>query len=603
MSKVSAKQNRWHRFAAALLALILCAMWSAPTVLAAPQASGSLDGMRWSFDGGVLSVSGSAIPDFTEHSPAPWTPYRADIRRLDLANSLTSIGAMAFYDCSAITAVALPNRVKTVGNMAFAGCSAMTSIAMPSVTALGEYAFSRCFALTDVVLPDGLTRMGDAVFYRCESLRTVTVPATVTEMGGSVFAYCSGLLQARIDAPIAELPEWTFYGCEKLLELTLPDAMTSIGADAFTRCDVLLSVYHNGEENDELVQDILDAVPDLSTESVTPTPEDVPPVKDFVYEKEDDKMWATESELTTGDGAVIIVDTVIAYPIIGGNSYSDDKEEARIDISVTITEKEGWDTLAETIEEQLFQQGALKDEIGKTVPMTVSVSLLDGSILYGKTLAALAGKTVVLNLRTPKGSAWSIDCSILKGYSFRKSYDMEYSLTRYEKVSDADRQVIGTVASYRLAFADKINFPSTVELYIDPTATRQVASLYEKGFLSPLQSLQNVTVGEDGVAPFRMGNVNKGDRYVVALNVSGVTPENVVMTPTPAEGEDWLENYVPVTEQYIVTDVRGFMGMTMKQFTTVVICAVAGLALVVFVVALVVNMMGKKKALKDFRKK
>lgn len=601
MSKSAGKRNILCRFVAALLVVLLCAVWAAPAVAAASETSGKLDGMRWSYSGGVLSVSGRAIPDFTELNPAPWHQYRAEIRRLDLADSLTAIGAMAFYDCSAITAVELPRKVKTVGAMAFAGCSAMTTITMPRVTALGDYAFSRCFALENAVLPDGLTHMGSAVFYRCQSLKTVTVPATVTEMGGSVFAYCSGLLQAHIAAPIALLPEWTFYGCEKLSELTLSDTMTAIGEDAFTRCEVLVTVYHNGTDNDELVQDILDALPGLSTESITPTPEDVPPVKDFVYEKEDGKMWGTESTLTSGGGAVVQTDTVIAYPLVGENGYSEEKDEARIDITATITEKEGWDKLTAAIEEQIFHQGVLKDETDKQVPMTVSVSILDGSLLYGKTLQALAGKQIVLNLRTPNGSCWSIDCSLLRGYQFSKSYDMEYTLTRYENPSAADKRVIGEAVSYRLAFADKINFPSTVQLYIDPTATQQVASLYEKAFMSDLKRLQSVTVGDDGVAPYCIGNVNKGARYVVALNVSGITTEDVILSPQTPADEEWLENYVPVTDQYIITDVRGFMGMTMKQFTITVVCVVCALALVVFIVALVINMMGKKKAMEEYR--
>ncbi len=104
-------------------------------------------------------------------------------------------------------------------------------------------------------------------------------------------------------------------------------------------------------------------------------------------------------------------------------------------------------------------------------------------------------------------------------------------------------------------------------------------------------------ISEEGTAYYKMGNINNGKRYITALNVAGIPTEDVIL-PEDTNG-DWLENYIPITEQYKITDVRGFLGLTMKQFTTVLIFGIIGLAFVVFVTILVINFVAKKKVLNE----
>ncbi|MBQ7034814.1 MAG: leucine-rich repeat domain-containing protein, partial [Clostridia bacterium] len=603
MHRYSKKRYSLRRLAAVFALILMCATLMAPSAFAAED-SGKCGSLKWSYAGGVLTISGhGAMPDFSEPDMAPWYAHRANISRLELADGITSIGKLAFYDCAALVGADIPKKVKTIGDMAFAGCTSLESVWMPGVETLGEYAFSRCFALKSVNLPEGLRTIGYAAFYRCESLQSICVPAGVTEMGGSVFAYCAGLLEAKILCPMEMLPEWTFYGCERLQRVTLPAEMKGTGSSAFTRCEALSEVYHNGTEEDQksLAEDITEDLKMFVPAQITSSPEAPPAVSQKTFEETEDGLSEIVTEITDTDHGTIQTETIVTRPIIGEMELGEE-EQGQINVGASITDQKGWDALTETLEEQIFQQGLLKERTGKEVPLSAQIDLLDGSLLYGKTLEALAGKNITLYLRTPNGSRWSIDCSLLKGLSFQKSYDMDYMLTRYEKPSKAHKKVLGAAVSYWLKFEDRIDFPATVELYIDPTALRQVASLYENAFMSGLQRLQSVTVGQDGVAPYRMANVNKGKRYVVALNVSGVSADDVILSDQSVMDSDWLENYVPVTEQYTITDVRGFMGMTMKQFTITLVCVLAGLAFIIFILALVINMMGKKKALEEHRK-
>ena len=64
---------------------------------------------------------------------------------------VTSIGYMAFLECSGLTSVTIGNGVTSIGNYAFSGCSGLTSVVIPdSVTSIGNYAFYMCRGLTSV---------------------------------------------------------------------------------------------------------------------------------------------------------------------------------------------------------------------------------------------------------------------------------------------------------------------------------------------------------------------------------------------------------------------------------------------------------------------
>ena len=73
----------------------------------------------------------------------------------DISN-LTSIGGVAFSNCTSLTSVTIPNSVTSIGNSAFSSCDSLTSITIPS----------------------GVTSIEYSVFYGCRSLTSVTVLAT-----------------------------------------------------------------------------------------------------------------------------------------------------------------------------------------------------------------------------------------------------------------------------------------------------------------------------------------------------------------------------------------------------------------------------------------
>ena len=77
--------------------------------------------------------------------------FGSNVTEVIIPNTVTSIGACAFWYCENLASVSIPNSVTVIGDNAFLG-SALNSVTIPaSVNTIGEYAFTSCFNLTKVV--------------------------------------------------------------------------------------------------------------------------------------------------------------------------------------------------------------------------------------------------------------------------------------------------------------------------------------------------------------------------------------------------------------------------------------------------------------------
>ena len=202
--------------------------------------------------------------------------------------SVTSIGEVAFSDCSGLTSVTIPNSVTSIGNRAFSACSSLNSINVASgnthyssidgvlynyvqdtlikcpgaktsvtipigVTFIGEQAFSGCSGLTSVTIGNSVTSIGDYVFSGCSGLTSVTIGNSVTSIGDGAFYYCSSLTSinvasgnthySSIDGVLYNYVQDTLMQCPcAKTSITIPNSVTSIGEHAFENCSDLTSV-------------------------------------------------------------------------------------------------------------------------------------------------------------------------------------------------------------------------------------------------------------------------------------------------------------------------------------------------------------------------
>ena len=172
-----------------------------------------------------------------------------------IPDSVASIGAYAFSDCTSLTSVTIPTSVTSIGRSAFDGCTSLTSVTIPdSVTSIDGSAFEKCTSLTSVTIPDSVTSIGVGAFEDCTSLTSVTIPDSVTSIGWSAFDRCTSLTDVYYAGSEAQWKAISIssYGNDDLLNANIhyysvdPGAYSSIyGADAQTRA---LTVY--GNKND-----------------------------------------------------------------------------------------------------------------------------------------------------------------------------------------------------------------------------------------------------------------------------------------------------------------------------------------------------------------
>lgn len=199
------------------------------------------------------------IPEGVEHIAEHTFEYCKAIS-IRIPNSVTSIGDMAFLECSSLTSVhisdivawckivfdmgssnplsyaqhlylgeveitdlVIPNSVTSIGNCAFCGCSRLTSVTIPSsVTSIGDYAFSGCSRLTTVNIPNSVTSIGYSAFKNCTGLTSITIPSNVTSIGSSAFSNCTSLTSITIHNNVTNIGDSLFAYCYKLKEIIIP---------------------------------------------------------------------------------------------------------------------------------------------------------------------------------------------------------------------------------------------------------------------------------------------------------------------------------------------------------------------------------------------
>ena len=187
-----------------------------------------------------------------------------------IPDSVTEIGAVAFWGCSSLIAVTIPDSVTEIDSYTFADCSSLTSVTIPdSVTKIDVGAFANCSSLTKIIIPDSVTSIGKHAFSGCSGLTAVIIPDSVTSIGESAFSDCNGLAnnngfviiqnilynyygnstKVTIPDSVTSIGYGAFLCCRSLTNITIPDSVTYIGDSAFSECKKLKRIIFKGRKN------------------------------------------------------------------------------------------------------------------------------------------------------------------------------------------------------------------------------------------------------------------------------------------------------------------------------------------------------------------
>lgn len=172
------------------------------------------------------------------------------ITQVVLPNSLISINASAFQDCSMLRRIVIPDQVTTIGASAFRNCSALTTVTLGrSVTAINACVFQDCFSLQRIIIPNQVTTIGASAFRNCSALTAVTLGSSVTDINIRAFQNCSSLQRIDIPNSVTTIGASVFSGCKQMTEVSMGNSVTAIGEEAFNECESLTKVNISSVES------------------------------------------------------------------------------------------------------------------------------------------------------------------------------------------------------------------------------------------------------------------------------------------------------------------------------------------------------------------
>ena len=561
-----------------LIAAVIFSLFTLP-VFAEEGTCGS--NLKWTLTDGVLKISGSGdMTDFNEADFSPWYGQREFIRRVEIENGVTSVGDLAFYGLENLVSVSFSKDIVKIGNYAFTQCRSLKAVSFPqSLKTIGESAFEECESLVSATLPQGLETLKTRAFYRCYSLSSVTFPKSLKKIGSSTFAYCSSLMLAKIETEITSLPDWTFYGCTLLSTVYLPQTVTEIEDNAFKGCKNLSAVYYPGDTStgSKLTSEIKKDNPDFTDESLTYI---TPPKNPTGYDsaEKDGKTESSKNEFTQSENADITSSEKNTSEV----GSSDKKSESSI--SAVVKNDEGFAEVIDKINE--VDKNRPEDE---TTPIKVDIVLTDTDTVNGDKLKDLAGKDVSLEITNKNGSVSGIDCSTLEKDKISGNVNLSYEVKENTVPTESEKKTIGDSESYKVSFNGDVGFRFSPKISLSGNHAGKTATLYETNG-KDLRRIQTVIVDKSGVATFFLASVKKGTDYTVAIGVAG-EDKNAIIPDSMAS--DFGGNIKPYEKiEYEITGLNTFMGLSIGQFTWIV---VGLLVLIVAVVGVVMFMFFKAK--------
>ncbi len=151
------------------------------------------------------------------------------LKEIIIPNSVKTIKANAFEDCTALENINIPSSVTEIGEHAFFGCRSLKSITIPSsVRTIGSLAFDGCESLENVFIPDSVAEIGEHAFWNCKSLKAVIIPDSITVIRRGTFSGCSSLKNIILPNSITSIEQDAFFKCKSLESITIPNSVINI---------------------------------------------------------------------------------------------------------------------------------------------------------------------------------------------------------------------------------------------------------------------------------------------------------------------------------------------------------------------------------------
>jgi hypothetical protein len=222
---------------------------------------------------GLDKITGIVLPDTAESIKNQGFYNFSGLKTLSAAN-VSSIGTMAFRNCSGLTELYLPAATEINAFSPFYGCTSLTTVTIPAEANITGSTFSSSASLTSFnlvgdgplsVIEDGkavtrnntelvaypsasgsitfntITSIGISVFSGNSNITSANLPS-VTSISAAAFNNCTSLTEVILSANLTSIGRQGFSGCTNLTQITLPDGIESIDTYAFSGCTSLTEI-------------------------------------------------------------------------------------------------------------------------------------------------------------------------------------------------------------------------------------------------------------------------------------------------------------------------------------------------------------------------
>ncbi len=176
---------------------------------------------------GCSAVADIVIPDSVTEL-GDYAFYESGIKSAYIGHSVQKVGSYIFGRCSSLEEVTFTSGIETIGNWMFYGCSSLATIVdfPESVKEIGAHAFEDCVALTALTVPNTVEEIGASAFAGCSNLSAVTLSASLKEIGANAF---NGSAISVIDIPygVQLIEAGAFANCAALAAINVAAGNTA----------------------------------------------------------------------------------------------------------------------------------------------------------------------------------------------------------------------------------------------------------------------------------------------------------------------------------------------------------------------------------------
>ena len=201
---------------------------------------GTTTSWTYDIDSKTLIISGEGDLISMTYLTDNWYNYVDSVETIVVENSITSVPAGIFEDCTSLKNLSIPLMEKIDGEGSWTlsswlgeNRSNIESLTLNSGTIIPEHFASYCPNLQEINLANTITTIGEYAFYDCENITSIVIPDSVISLGDNAFSSCELLSTVTLSNSLESIGAYAFYRCNALTNITLPASLKSIGNQAF----------------------------------------------------------------------------------------------------------------------------------------------------------------------------------------------------------------------------------------------------------------------------------------------------------------------------------------------------------------------------------